>query len=188
MKKALKGCIIHHVEFIEMKFFKIDYAKQSQEDYDMKRIIAMLLAVMMVFALCACDGTIRDKINDNTDEKTVDGSKGLSMGTGGPAGTYYAFGGILCQVVGGDLDISMTAVTTGGSGANLESMGAVYQLATVQSDVMTYAFEGTNSFAESGKLDNFRVLCAVRRDRSDRDHRPQHQERCRPQGQVRLRR
>lgn len=127
----------------------------------MKRIIAMLLAVMMVFALCACDGTIGDKINDNTDEKTVDGSKGLSMGTGGPAGTYYAFGGILCQVVGGDLDISMTAVTTGGSAANLESMGTVYQLATVQSDVMTYAFEGTNSFAESGALNNFRVLCAL---------------------------
>lgn len=127
----------------------------------MKRIIAMLLAVMMVFALCACDGTIGEKINDNTDEKTVDGSKGLSMGTGGPAGTYYAFGGILCQVVGGDLDISMTAVTTGGSAANLESMGTVYQLATVQSDVMTYAFEGTNSFAESGALNNFRVLCAL---------------------------
>ena len=127
----------------------------------MKRIIAMLLAVMMVFALCACDGTIGEKINDNTGEKTVDGSKGLSMGTGGPAGTYYAFGGILCQVVGGDLDISMTAVTTGGSAASLESMGAVYQRATVQSDGMTYAFEGTNSFAESGKLDNFRVLCAL---------------------------
>ena len=127
----------------------------------MKRIIAMLLAVMMVFALCACDGTIGEKINDNTGEKTVEGSKGLSMCTDGPAGTYYAFGGILCQVVGGDLDISMTAVTTGGSAANLESMGAVYQLATVQSDVMTYAFEGTNSFAESGKLDNFRVLCAL---------------------------
>ena len=127
----------------------------------MKRIIAMLLAVMMVFALCACDGTIGEKINNNTDEKTVDGSKGLSMGTGGPAGTYYAFGGILCQVVGGDLDISMTAVTTGGSAANLESMGAVYQLATAQADVMTYAFEGTNSVAESGKLDNFRVLCAL---------------------------
>ncbi len=130
----------------------------------MKRIIAMLLAVMMVFALCACTGDgsgLNNAVKGDTEKKTIDGSKGLSMGTGGPAGTYYAFGGILCQVVGEDLGISMTAVTTGGSGANLESMGAVYQLATVQSDVMTYAFEGTNSFAESGKLDNFRVLCAL---------------------------
>lgn len=130
----------------------------------MKKFIALLLAVMMVFALCACGGNgggLNDAVKGDTSEKNIDGSTGLSMGTGGPSGTYYAFGGILCQVVGEDTGISMTAVTTGGSGANLESMGAVYQLATVQSDVMTYAFEGTNSFAESGKLTNFRVLCAL---------------------------
>ena len=37
----------------------------------------------------------------------------------------------------------------------------MYDLATVQSDVMTYAYNGTNSFADSGKIDGFRVLCAL---------------------------
>jgi len=33
-----------------------------------------------------------------------------------------------------------------------------YDLATVQSDVMTYAYNGTNSFADGGAMSDFRVL------------------------------
>lgn len=132
----------------------------------MKKIIAMILCLMMVFALCACGGdngggSMQDKLGETSDEKTVDGSAGLSMGTGGDSGTYYAVGGVLSQVIGDKTGLGLTAVATGGSADNLQNMGMVYQLATVQSDVMTYAYEGTNTFAESGKIDNFRVLCAL---------------------------
>ena len=51
-------------------------------------------------------------------------------------------------------------MASGGSAANITGIVVdnIYDLATVQSDVMTYAFNGTNSFAESGALDGFRVL------------------------------
>ena len=61
----------------------------------MKRIIAMLLAVMMVFALCACGNGDKDKDSDVKDDGKVD----LTFATGGEQGTYYAFGTVLAQQV-----------------------------------------------------------------------------------------
>ena len=83
----------------------------------------------------------------------------LTMGTGGEQGTYYAFGGVLGTVIGQQSGISINVVSTGGSKDNLVSMdGGLYQLATVQSDVMAYAYGGTNTFADSGALTSFRVV------------------------------
>ena len=50
----------------------------------MKRIIAMLLAVVMVFALCACSNS---GDNGGTDAKD-DGKVSLDFVTGGEQGTY----------------------------------------------------------------------------------------------------
>ena len=63
----------------------------------MKRIIAMLLAVMMVFALCACSND-----TSNGDTAKDDGKADLTFATGGEQGTYYAFTGILAKVIGED--------------------------------------------------------------------------------------
>ena len=110
----------------------------------MKKIIALLLAVVLVLALCACGG-----------------GKNLSMtmGTGGPTGTYYGFGGVLGQYMKNHAGVDVNVVSTDGSKANIEGVDAGdYQLATVQSDVMAYAWAGTRSFEENGKIDSFRVL------------------------------
>ena len=116
----------------------------------MKKIIVLLLAAVMLLSLCACGSS----------GKAV--SADLTVGTGGSSGTYYLYTGMVAQVVGDKSDITMTIVETGGSKDNLVSMDAgMYDLATVQSDVMTYAYNGTNSFAESGALSDFRVLCAL---------------------------
>ena len=116
----------------------------------MKKVLALLLALCMVFALAAC--------GKSAPAAAVD--KNLTMGTGGEAGTYYAFGGVLGSYVGQKTDISINVVSSGGSAANITGIvtDKTYDLATVQSDVMTYAYNGTNSFAETGKLDGFRVL------------------------------
>ena len=119
----------------------------------MKKIFALLLALSMVFALCAC-GQSAAPAKD---------SKNLTMGTGGEAGTYYAFGGVLGSYIGQNTDVSVNVVSTKGSADNITGMvtGGIYDLATVQSDVMTYAFNGTNSFAETGALNGFRVLAGL---------------------------
>lgn len=87
-------------------------------------------------------------------------SKSLTFGTGGDTGTYYAFGSVLSQYVSNNTDVSVTAVTSGGSKANIEDlMAGDVQLGFVQTDVMSYAYSGTNLFTE--KLDGFSVVAAL---------------------------
>ena len=120
----------------------------------MKKILSLLLAVCLAVALCACGGA--------SSKPAASGPVELTVGTGGEAGTYYGYTGILGTVIGQKTDVKFTVVATNGSKDNLVNMAdGVYDLATVQSDVMTYAFNGTNSFADSGAIQNFRVLCAL---------------------------
>ncbi len=111
----------------------------------MKKITAIVLAVMMVFALCACGG------GDN-----------LTFVTGGETGTYYAFGTVLAQQGSDKTDTSITAVVGNGSKANVEDLASGgAQLAFCQSDVMSYAYSGTNLFADSGAVKDFSVVAAL---------------------------
>lgn len=121
----------------------------------MKRIIAMLLAVMMVFALCACGDT------DGGDDKAKDdGAATLDFATGGEQGTYFAFGTVLAQQVSSKTATQVTAVSSNGSQANVEDIaGNAVQLAFVQSDVMSYAYNGEKLFTE--KVEDFSVVAAL---------------------------
>ena len=113
----------------------------------MKKILAMILALCMVSALCATSAFAADE---------------LIFTTGGEAGTYYAFGSVLAQYVSNNSDISVTAITGNGSQANIEDMDAGdVQLAFCQSDVMSYAYNGTNLFEDLGKIDSFSVVAAL---------------------------
>ena len=63
----------------------------------MKRIIAVLMALAIIFAVSACgDGA---------------GSK-MTMGTGGTSGTYYGYGGVLGQYIKNNAGINVTVVST----------------------------------------------------------------------------
>ncbi len=113
----------------------------------MKKILALALALCMVLALgvtAFADGP----------------SANLTMGTGSEAGTYYAFGGILSNYLGQNSDVKVNVVSSGGSAANITGIvvDGIFDLATVQSDVMTYAYNGTNTFADVGAMSDFRVL------------------------------
>ncbi len=111
----------------------------------MKRILSLVLVLVFALALVSCGG-----------------NSGMTMGTGGTAGTYYAYGGILGQYIKNNADINVTVVSTDGSKANIQGIDAGdYQLATVQSDVMAYAWEGTRAFEEDGKVDSFRVIAGL---------------------------
>ena len=109
----------------------------------MKKIISLaLILVMLVTALVACGK-----------------SETMTMGTGGTAGTYYGYGGILGSQIKASAGITVNVVSTDGSKANILGIKAGnYQLGTVQSDVMAYAWEGTRSFEEDGAIDSFRVV------------------------------
>jgi len=86
--------------------------------------------------------------------------KDLTFGTGGESGTYYGFGGVLSNFVSGKNDFNITAVTSGGSKANIEDMmGGDVQLGFVHSDVMSYAYNGERLF--DAAVDGFSVVAAL---------------------------
>jgi len=108
----------------------------------MKKILAIALCLAMAFGLVACGGT-----------------GAMTMGTGGTSGTYYAYGGILGNQIKSSAGITVNVVSTDGSKANILGINTGnYQLGTVQSDVMAYAYAGTRSFEAEGALDSFRVI------------------------------
>ena len=110
----------------------------------MKKLLAIMLAVAMLFSLAACGGST------------------MTMGTGSPTGTYYAYGGIIGQYITNNAGITVNAVSTGGSKDNIQGIDAGdYQLGTVQSDVMHYAWNGTRSFEEDGKIESFRTVAGL---------------------------
>lgn len=113
----------------------------------MKKMLAIVMALVMALSLAACGSG---------------GSTKMTMGTGGTSGTYYAFGGVLGQYIKNNAGIDVTVVSTDGSKANIESIDSGdYQLGTVQSDVMAYAWAGSRSFESSGKINSFRVVAGL---------------------------
>ena len=84
----------------------------------------------------------------------------LSFGTGGDTGTYYGFGSVLAGYITKNTPYSVTAVTSGGSKANIEDLSANdVQLGFVQSDVMSYAYNGERLFESPVK--GFSVVAAL---------------------------
>ena len=139
----------------------------------MKKYLALFFAlVFMLGCLAGCGSTEEAPAAEPVADETVEAapeaaeetgvSANLAMGTGGESGTYYAFGGVLSGYIGENTDISINYVSSGGTAANIEGIDVgEYDLATVQSDVSTYAYFGTNSFEETGAIDSFRVLGAL---------------------------
>ncbi len=122
----------------------------------MKKILAVLLALTFcVVCFAACGGDTTETTTNSGEETTaaatevVYGDKTfetIKVGTGGTTGTYYAFAGAATQAITTDA-YTFEVVSTGGSQANIEGIDdGDYHMATVQNDVMNFAYQGTNGF------------------------------------------
>lgn len=114
----------------------------------MKKFVAMILALVMALSLVACGGGSKVK---------------MRFVTGGESGTYYAFGGVIAQHATSNAEgIEVTGLVGNGSRSNvLELQDGNAELAFCQSDVMAYAYDGTNLFADDGKVDCFSTVAAL---------------------------
>lgn len=145
----------------------------------MKKNLSVLLAATLAAALLAgCGGsnapaeTKADAAGTTaaaTDAATTAaaaeaapaGGSGLKFTTGGDQGTYYGFGSVLAGQVSGDTDTKVTAITSGGSQANIDALDVGdAELAFVQSDVMAYAYDGTNLY-EGTPVTGFSTVAAL---------------------------
>ena len=110
----------------------------------MKKTLALVLALVMALALVACGSAQKD----------------LAFTTGGDQGTYYAFGGVMAQKISETTKTKVTAITSGGSKANIEALQAKdAQFGFVQSDVMAYAYGGTRLFEKA--VTDFSTVAAM---------------------------
>ncbi len=135
----------------------------------MKKIVALIMAVCMALTLAACGGgsapateapateapaaeapaTEAPAEESPAEEAPAEGGSELIFTTGGSAGTYYAFGGVMATKIGEVTSTTVTPITSDGSKANIEAleMGDA-DIAFVQSDVMAYGYNGERLFEE----------------------------------------
>lgn len=131
----------------------------------MKKVLSLILALAMVFALVACGekqpATDGDASSDG--DKPARGNVIMTFGTADTGGSMYPAGAAVSQVWTNNVQgVKCNTQTSTGSFQNCQdvSTGEV-DVAVATSDVVLNAYNGTGKFADIGKLDNLRVIGAV---------------------------
>ena len=123
----------------------------------MKKFFALILALVMALSLVACGSAPADDGEGNTPAPAK-----LRFVTGGESGTYYAFGSVIAQHATNNAGVDVVGLVGNGSQSNvMELLDGNAELAFCQSDVMAYAYEGTNLFEEVGAIDCFSTVAAL---------------------------
>ena len=114
-------------------------------------VFACACAAAMALCLAGC-GSSSSSSSSNSELRFV---------TGGESGTYYAYGSVLAQYATNNAGISVNALSSEGSKANIQSLeGNEAELAFCQTDVATYAYNGTNLF-DGAAYKDFGVVAAL---------------------------
>lgn len=112
-----------------------------------KKLLLLTLVAIMIFMASGCSG----------------GSNELIIATGGTGGSYYPYGGAMATVFAAN--ISGYGFTSTSSGASAENARLLNKneadLAILQNDVLDYAYNGTELFAEEGKLPNVKTIATL---------------------------
>ena len=121
-----------------------------------KKLLAIVVAACaacMALALVGCGSN-----SSSSDSKS---SKELRFVTGGESGTYYAYGSVLAQYATNNAGVTVNALSSEGSKANIQSLESnEAELAFCQTDVATYAYNGTNLF-DGAAYKDFSVVAAL---------------------------
>ena len=87
-------------------------------------------------------------------------SRSLRFVTGGESGTYYAFGSVIAQHASNNAGVKVVGLVGNGSQANIQELAdGTADFAFCQSDVMAYAYNGTNLF--DAKVEGFSTVAAL---------------------------
>ncbi len=120
------------------------------------RIIKVFTAIStLILGLALCSGG----------HAAADGLKAVTMGTGGPAGVYYALGQTIARRLNPKLakqGYEIKAISTAGSAENVQNIQAgQFGLGLVQSDVACRAWDGTGQWKNAGPQNNIRSIAGL---------------------------
>ncbi len=117
----------------------------------MKKVFALLMAILMMLMFVACGGQAASSVNR------------MTMATGGESGTYFGFGGVIASVLTEKVEgLEITAVTSGASAANCRSLNSgEAQLAILQNDVLDYAYNGIEIMKDDGAMPKLRAIATM---------------------------
>ena len=120
--------------------------------------VATAAAAALALSLAGCGGSGEKKPEGGSATPAADS---LRFVTGGESGTYYAFGTVLANYAANTEGLDITALAGNGSQANVQALqDGDAELAFCQSDVLAYAYEGTNLF-EGAAYTDFSVVAAL---------------------------
>lgn len=127
-----------------------------------KTLFAVALTGVLAAALVGCGGgaaSSSSSASSSASAQAQAGAEKLRFITGGESGTYYAYGNVLGQyATNGDYGLDITALSGNGSKANIEALeDGDADIAFCQSDVLAYAYDGTNIF-EGAPYKDFSVV------------------------------
>ncbi len=126
----------------------------------MKKIVSLLLVgLLMIGLLAGCSSETES--NNATGEQKED--RFITIATGGSSGAYFALGGTISNLLNENLSyINASVQSTGASAVNATLIGeGKAEVAFAMNDVVNYAYTGTESFAEKGKVENLRGIASL---------------------------
>ncbi len=139
----------------------------------MKKLLAFLLATAMVTVVgCTSEPAPTESSTPSGETSQADSTApaaggdtvdaDLILATGGTSGTYYPFGGAIAATMNTGTGSNITAQATGASVENVRLLqSGDADLGIVQTDILSYAIEGINNFAETGVVDNVYAVASL---------------------------
>lgn len=115
----------------------------------MKKLLALVLSLAMALTLIACGS---EEGGTTEDGSAAPEKETVVIATGGTSGTYYAVANALGSVLRDKLTLSDLSVqASGASKANVFLVAdGEADMATLQGDVLSYAHDGVDLFADDG--------------------------------------
>lgn len=121
-----------------------------------KKALSLVLVLVMIMAVTACG-------NAGAGGASSGQVKKITLASGGTSGTYYGFSGVIAQRLNETLKDKMkiNVVSTGASKVNVQMIDdGDADIAIVQNDVMSYAYNATDMFSGSQAITSFSAIAS----------------------------
>lgn len=136
------------------------------------RKISLLLVIILAFSLvataCSSEPAEEPEAPAEGEEPAESGEETpedqfITILTGGSSGPYFALGGALSNLLNDNLSYANSSVeSTGASAVNATKIGNnEAELALAMNNVVSFAYEGTESFADKGEFKNLRGIASL---------------------------